>query len=35
MPTLDEVIKRYTNNAEFERRNGDLQGYLEFRQLAE
>ena len=35
MTTLDEVIKRYTDNAEFERRNGNLQGCLEFRQLAE
>lgn len=33
--TLDEVIKRYTNNAEYERTHGNLQGCLEFRQLAE
>lgn len=31
---LDEAIKRYTNNAEFERSQGNLQGCLEFRQLA-
>lgn len=33
--TLDEVIERYTNNAEYERTHGNLQGCLEFRQLAE
>lgn len=33
--TLDEVIKRFEHNAEFERRNGNLQGCLEFRQLVE
>jgi len=33
--TLDEAIKRYTNNAEYERMVGNLQGCLEFRQLAE
>ena len=33
--TLDEAIKRYTNNAEYERTHGSLQGCLEFRQLAE
>lgn len=33
--TLDQAIARYTNNAEYERRNGSLQGCLEFRQLAE
>lgn len=32
---LDEVIERYTSNAEFERTHENLQGYLEFRQLAE
>ena len=32
---LDEVIERFTSNAEFERTNGNLQGCLEFRQLAE
>lgn len=31
---LDEAIKRYANNAEFERTQGNLQGCLEFRQLA-
>lgn len=33
--TLDEAIKRYTGNAEYERTHGNLQGCLEFRQLAE
>lgn len=33
--TLDEVIKRYTNNAEYERIHGSLQGCFDFRQLAE
>lgn len=33
--TLDEAIKRYTNNAEYERTYSNLQGCLEFRQLAE
>lgn len=33
--TLDEAIERFEHNAEFERRNGNLQGCLEFRQLAE
>ena len=32
---LDEAIDRYTNNAEYERIHGNLQGYLEFKQLAE
>lgn len=32
---LDEAIDRYTNNAEYERTHGSLQGYLEFKQLAE
>ena len=32
--TLDEVIERYTSNAEYERTHGNLQGCLEFRQLA-
>lgn len=31
---LDEAIKRYKNNAEYERTHGNLQGCLEFRQLA-
>lgn len=33
--TLDEAIERFEHNAEFERRNGNLQGCLEFRQLVE
>ena len=33
--TLDEVIKRFIHNAEYERTHGSLQGCLEFRQLAE
>lgn len=33
--TLDEAIKMYTNNAEYERTHGSLQGCLDFRQLAE
>jgi len=33
--TIDEVIKRYNDNAEYERTHGNLQGCLEFRQLAE
>lgn len=33
--TLDEVIERYTINAEYERTHGNLQGCLEFRQLVE
>lgn len=33
--TLDEAIKRFNNNAEYERSHGSLQGCLEFRQLAE
>jgi hypothetical protein len=32
---LDETIERYKNNAEYERTHGNLQGCLEFRQLAE
>ena len=32
---IDEAIKRYTSNAEYERTHGNLQGCLEFRQLAE
>lgn len=31
---LDEAIKRYFDNAEYERTHGNLQGCLEFRQLA-
>ena len=33
--TLDEAIKRYADNAEYERTHGNLQGYMEFKQLAE
>ena len=33
--TLDQAIDRYTNNAEYERIHGSLQGCLDFRQLAE
>ena len=33
--TLDEAIERYTNNAEYERTHSNLQGCLDFRQLAE
>lgn len=33
--TIDEAITRYKNNAEYERTHGNLQGCLEFRQLAE
>ena len=31
---IEEAITRYKNNAEYERTHGNLQGYLEFRQLA-
>lgn len=31
----EEAIERYTSNAEYERTHGNLQGYLEFKQLAE
>ena len=33
--TLEESIKRYTDNAEYERIHGNLQGCMEFKQLAE
>ena len=33
--TNEEAIERYTSNAEYERTHGNLQGYLEFKQLAE
>lgn len=33
--TIDEAIKMYTSNAEYERTHGNLQGCLDFRQLAE
>ena len=35
MFNLDEAIKRYTSNAEYERTHGNLQGCLEFRQFVE
>ncbi len=33
MKKLDETIKRFSQNAEYERTHGNLQGYLEFKQL--
>lgn len=33
--TLEEAIKRYTSNSFYEKSDGNLQGYLEFNQLAE
>ena len=33
--TLDEAIKRYADNAEYERTHGNLQGSIEFKQLVE
>lgn len=33
--TIDEAIKRYTDNAEYERTHGNLQGCLDLRLLAE
>lgn len=33
--TIEEEIKRFTDNAEYERTNGNLQGCLEFKQLAD
>lgn len=32
--TLDGAIKRYTDNAEYERTHGNLQGCMDFKQLA-
>lgn len=32
--TIEETIKRFSNNAEYERKHGNLQGYFEFKQLA-
>lgn len=32
--SIDEAITTYKNNAEYERTHGNLQGCLEFRQLA-
>lgn len=33
--TLEEAINTYTSNAEYERTHGNLQGCLDFKQLAE
>ena len=33
--TLDEAIKRYTDNAKYESTHGNLQGCLDFKQLVE
>lgn len=33
--TLEEAIKMYTSNAFYEKSDGNLQGYLDFNQLAE
>lgn len=33
--SIDEAIKRFQSNAEYERTHGNLQGCLEFRQIAE
>ena len=33
--TIEEAIKRFQSNAEYERTHGNLQGCLEFRQLVE
>lgn len=33
--TIDEAIKMYTSNAEYERTHGSLQGCMDFKQLAE
>lgn len=35
MEKLNETIERFSQNAEYERTHGNLQGYLEFNQLAE
>lgn len=32
---IEDAITRYKNNAEYERTHGNLQGCLEFKQLAE
>ena len=34
MMKLDEAIERCTSNVEYERTHGNLQGFLEFKQLA-
>lgn len=31
--TIEEAIKRYVDNADYERAHGNLQGCLEFKQL--
>ena len=33
--TLEEAIRRYTSDSFYEKSDGNLQGYLEFNQLAE
>lgn len=33
--SIEETIKRFQNNAEYERTHGNLQGCLEFKQLVE
>ena len=33
--TIEETIKKFQSNAEYERTHGNLQGCLEFRQFAE
>lgn len=33
--TIDEAIEMYTSNVEYERTHGNLQGCLDFKQLAE
>lgn len=33
MKKLDKTIERFSQNAEYERNHGNLQGYLEFKQL--
>ena len=34
MKKLDETIERFNHNAQYERTHGNLQGFLEFKQLA-
>ncbi len=34
MKKLDATIERFNQNAEYERSHGNLQGFLEFKQLA-
>lgn len=33
--TIDEATEIYISNAEYERTHGNLQGFLDFKQLAE